>query len=110
MSFVKVLFLFMVFLTPLGILAAIGLVMQARNAAASSDGAKAILLRGQAAERLLYSLASGVMGLIGYWLVTRNIIPQLEPAWILILLFGVLFLIHFFIRRKLKLPKWKDWF
>jgi hypothetical protein len=83
--------------------------MQARKVAASGEGA-AILLRGQAAERLVYSLASGVMGLLGYWLVTRNIIPQLDPAWILISLFGGLFLIHFFIRRKLKLPKWKDWF
>ena len=110
MSFVKVLLLFMVFLTPLGILAAIGLARQARKAAASGDDERAILLRGQSAERLLYSLASGVVGLLGYWLVTRNITPQLDPVWILIFLFGGLFLFRFFIRRRLKLPKWKDWF
>ena len=107
---VKVLFLIMIFLAPLGMLAALGFVMQARKATAAGDGTKAVLLRGRAAERLWYTLASGLLGLLGYWLVSRNLIPQLEPEWILLLLFVGLFFIHFFIRRKLKLPKWKDWF
>ena len=107
---IRALFLIMVFLAPLGMLAALGFVMQARKAAAAGDGTKAVLLRGRAAERLWYTLASGFLGLLGYGLVSRNIIPQMEPAWILLLLFAALFLIHFFIRRKLKVPKWKDWF
>ena len=107
---VKIIFLFMVFLVPLGMVAALGFVMQSRKAAAAGDGARAILLRRQAAERLWYTLASGFLGLVGYWLVSRNLIPQVEPEFILIALLVVLFFVHFFMRRKLKLPKWKDWF
>ncbi len=107
---VKVLFLIMVFLTPLGMLAALGFMVFARKAGAAGDETNAVLLRGQATERLLYTLASGLLGLLGYWLMSRNLIPQVEPELILIVLFGILFFIHFFIRRKLKLPKWKDWF
>lgn len=107
---VTILFLIMVCLAPLGMLAALGFVMQARKAAAEGEGTKAVLLRGRAAERLWYTLASGFLGLLGYWLVSRNMIPRLEPEWILLLLLTALFFIHFFIRRKLMLPKWKDWF
>ena len=109
-NIVAILFLVMVLLVPLGMLAALGFLMQARKAATAGDGAKAISLRRRAAERLWYTLASGFLGLIGYWLVSRKVIPALEPELILVLLFVVLFFVHFFIRRKLKLPKWKDWF
>jgi hypothetical protein len=49
---VKILFMVMVFLVPLGMVAALGFVMQARKAATAGDGARALLLRRQAAERL----------------------------------------------------------
>lgn len=109
-NIIKILFLLMVFLVPLGMLAALGLVMQARKAATAGDGARANLLRRQAVERLGYSFATGFLGLIGYLLVSRNLIPALEPALILVFVCVTSFFVHFFIRRKLKLPKWKDWF
>ena len=108
---VKILFLVMVFLVPLGILAALALVMQARKAATVGDGVRAISFRRQAAERLWYTLASGAVGLVGYWLVSRSLIPQLELELLILgLLFVVLFFVYLFIRRKLQIPKWKDWF
>lgn len=107
---VKILFLVMVFSVPLGILAAVVLAVQARKAATVGDGVRAILLRRRAVERLGYTLASGFLGLVGYWLVSRNLIPQLEPELILGLAVTVLFFLYLFIRLKLRVPKWKDWF
>lgn len=107
---VKILFLFMIFIAPLGLLAALGFVMQARKATTQGDEAKASTLSARAAEKLWYTIASVLIGSLGYWIVTRNLVPQLEPEFILILLLLALALIHFSIRRRLNMPKWKGWF
>jgi hypothetical protein len=107
---VKVLFLGFIFLAPLGLLAAFGLTRLARTARTQGDVAKALTLRARAAEKFWYTIVSTLLGLLGYWIVTRNLIPWLEPEFVLILFFLVLATMHFIIRHTLNVPKWKGWF
>ena len=106
---VKVLFLAFIFLAPLGLLAAFGLTL-ARTARAKGDVAKALTLRARAAEKFWYTIVSTLLGLLGYWTVTRNLIPWLEPELVIILFLFALATMHFIVRRTLNVPKWKGWF
>ena len=107
---VKILFQFMLVLAPVGLLTALGFASLARKATTQGDETKASTLRARAAERLWYTIASALIGSIGYWIVTRNVVPQLQPVVVLMLLFVALAAVHFFIRRRVNLPKWKGWF
>jgi hypothetical protein len=79
---VTVSFLFMICFSPLGILSALSLTRSARKQDAGHDRQKAQELRKRRLQYLMRSFAEAALGILGYYLVSRRVFPQIDVIWI----------------------------
>lgn len=75
--------LVMICLSPLGILSALTIRRAAKRQAADRNNATASELRLRSLKYFIRGLLDLVVGGIGYYVVTRRVFPQIDSAWIL---------------------------
>ncbi|HXT62151.1 MAG TPA: hypothetical protein VN696_03865 [Pyrinomonadaceae bacterium] len=81
---VKYIFIFQICLAPLGVAVSLVYVRAARKAQHEHRSPQAAYYGVLARTRLIVALMDFTIGGLGYYLVSRNVFPWLEPVWLLL--------------------------
>jgi hypothetical protein len=88
-TLVMIVFLLFAVLLPLGLLSAFSFGRAARKQAAENNLQKAVALRRRATGTLLSNIVEFAVGVLGYYLVSRQVFPQIESIWIFLVLISI---------------------
>ena len=98
----QIIFLIMIVLAPFGLLASLYYRRMAKKAAAEDDESKTLQLQAQSHWRLVGSLVDAALGVTGYVVLSRKMLPQIDSAWIVMVLISISGAVHFFFIRRIE--------
>jgi hypothetical protein len=98
----EVIFVIMIVLSPLGFLTSLYYRRMANKAVTGDDQSKTLQLQAQSQWKLVGSLVDAAVGVTGYAVVSRKLLPQIDSAWILMVLISISGAVNFFFIHRLK--------
>jgi hypothetical protein len=79
---VKIVFLLVIVLAPLGVLSSLSLNRAGGRAAAAQNKRRAFELKTRARWRLVGAVLDCLSGSVGYYVVSRRVFPRIDVIWI----------------------------